>query len=156
MKNYNCECIEGLPLKLFPGVIVQIQLLNDKGIHINEGLAKLVRNAKTEIVKEIVPYIDYCTKCKRQVNVSREKWMVEFTDPFLKGKVFPRNIIKFHSFGDIKISSVYDHEYLEFIRPFCLDYLEDEDLCTQLRRELLNQSPPTSLLKKFFEYIKEI
>lgn len=154
MSNFKCECERKIPRDLSRGDIVSIYIESDEE-SILEGEATLIERLIPTIKKEPFPYLERCETCKRQLNAIKEKWSVSFTDPFLKHLVFSRWITKFHSHGDIRINNKFDNEYLEFVDPFCIDYLEDETLCTRLRGEVLGELKPTVLLKKFLKYMKE-
>ena len=141
---------------LSAGMQVPVHLKNDEGKYVFENEATLLRLANTAINPEPEPFYDKCPVCRKQMNVVKEKWIVEFTDPFLKGREFTRNILKFHSLGGLRINTLYENDFAEFIRPFCSEVLEDDDLCLELKKQLSNQRPKNDLYETFMLYIKEL
>jgi len=137
------------------GDIVDIYITKDDGESYREGQGELIRFISSQ--EHIYPITN---KCERQVNVVKEKWEIRRTDdPFLKDTTFIRNIEKFHSEGDIPISSEfsYDSEDFQLIKEYCVDYLDnDPEFCHKLKQEFIGKQKKTDLYKNFLKYKNDI
>jgi hypothetical protein len=156
MKKYKCNVCNShrFETTLKPGLKVPIYIEDsDKNLK-KEGEAVLVRKAKTSFEQEPFPLTMNCEGCKRQVNLIKEKWIVNPTDPFTRHLTYPRWVIRLYSYGDISMKEYQGHPFLEFVEPYCFGHIEDETMCNELKKQLLGKKESTELLDNFIKYMK--
>lgn len=151
MRSRKCHHCH-LPIKLKVGQTVRNYITREDGTYKCEGNMKLVEFISE--LPEILPFKEFCEFCRRQVNMTKEKWRVTIIDdPFLKNTYLVRNIYKFHSYGTFTVNTYNDSEDYDLVKVYCVDYLgNDPYLCAKLKREVLSNDPRTQLYKQFLEF----
>ena len=152
----RCRICSLIPRNLKIGDEVDIYLAQDSGVHKFEGKGILRKFISTN--DEPFPLHERCKGCKKQINVIKDKWIIErVDDKFLKGKEFTRNIIKFHSHGTIPINSYNEFDIYPIFKEYCTDLLENDPyLCEKLRKEIFERKDKTELFLNFKQYMDAV
>lgn len=107
-----CQSYKGFE-KLEPGMIVDVYVQQDNGIHKYEGKATLIRRPRTFFAPVPFPIIEHCPLCRLTTNNIKEMWVVEpeRKSSFDKeGLTHIRHIHKFHSYGTPHVRDEIDLE----------------------------------------------
>lgn len=117
-----CQIHKGYD-KLESGMIVDVYVQQDNGVHKFEGKAKLIRKLRTFFAAVPFPIVEHCPICKQTTNNIKEMWVVdpEIRDSLQRSdKTRIRHIHTFHSYGTPHVRDEMDFEEKD-------DYYEEDE-----------------------------